>query len=101
MTMSNKTLEELVEETADKKAGKKTRKARPKAPEAAKDQPTDGMAPLSKYQIFAPMRVNRRDIKELPFNSDVRYMDDFTKEKLRDSIKAGLFKAPIWNKNMC
>lgn len=77
---------------------KKPRHARAARPQAQAPTAQSDVAPLSRYEIFVPQRMNRKDIAGAPYNAAVRYMDDMTKNKLRDSIKKGLFRPPVWNK---
>lgn len=51
---------------------------------------------VSKYQIFKPLRVNREDLHEAPYNP--RSIDDHSRKLLKKSVKGGLADAIIWNK---
>jgi hypothetical protein len=86
-----------LEDALDKKEGKKTRRKRAAKPTVEKVA-EGGLAPPIKYEIFVPTQMNRTELKSAPYNDKVRYMNDFVKERLRDSIKRGLFRPPLWNK---
>lgn len=52
---------------------------------------------LSRVQKFEPMRINRSEIKNAPYNP--RKINPFAREKLKKNLKAhGLVETLVWNK---
>ena len=73
---------------------KTVRKKRPERPAVTVD--ANGLFPRTKFEVFEPQRVNRSGLTQAEYNP--RVIDDYTRKRLEESLKGGMFKPVTWNK---